>query len=151
MSAVFWDKTPVVARALAASLILAIACGDGSERNIPSPDPTSSSTPTSVDAPVGILAIESSRDGNSEIYAFDIETGEVLRTEISFEVDSTEYRFDVRIRAEYEANSLLGVLVPDTMEEHYDSRLHSVDVRAYYSNFKRFAVTSERNPGAIVQ
>ena len=79
------------------------------------------------------------------------ESGEVLRTELVFDVDSDEGRYEARIRVQYEANALLGLLVPDTMDEHYDSRFHSVDARADYSNFKRFSVRVEHNPGAVVQ
>jgi hypothetical protein len=79
------------------------------------------------------------------------QTGEVLRTELVFEVESTQISFEARIRVEYEANVLLDLFVPDKMEEHYTSDVHTVDARADYSNFKRFSVRIDLNPGVIVQ
>jgi hypothetical protein len=90
-----------------------------------------------------------SRYANGRIWV-DPTTGKILRTEIVFEVDTDIEPYRATMRVDYEENALLGILVPDSMEERYSTRFHTVDARAEYSNFQRFSVRVDTNPGALV-
>ena len=79
----------------------------------------------------------------------DPENGSVLRTEVVFEGESARTRYRVTMRVGYRDSPELGMLVPDSMEENYDSDLHTVDTRAQYRNFQRFRVEVNATPGAI--
>ena len=68
------------------------------------------------------------------------DTGAVLRTEIGFEIALEDGRYTARMRVTYQENRTMGMLVPDHMEEAYDSKFHSVEARADYVNFMRFGV-----------
>ena len=45
---------------------------------------------------------------------------------------------------------MLGILVPASMEERYDSEFHTVEARADYSRFQRFRVQVDQAPGTII-
>lgn len=77
-------------------------------------------------------------------------TGRILRTEIVIDVRTGREPYRARQRVQYEENSVLGILVPASMEERYDSEFHTVEARADYSEFKRFSVQVDQAPGTIV-
>lgn len=68
------------------------------------------------------------------------ETGRVLQTE--FEVENTFGTIGVkgRISVTYSPAKNLPVFVPTVMVEHYESKYHTVDCRADYTNFRTFEV-----------
>ena len=79
----------------------------------------------------------------------DPENGSVVRTEVIFEGESARTRYRVTMRVGYRDSPELGMLVPDSMEENYDSDLHTVDTRAQYRNFQRFRVEVNVTPEGI--
>jgi hypothetical protein len=60
------------------------------------------------------------------------------------------YNRDV-VEVTYKLSSKLNMLVPDTMEERYDSEFHRVDATATYSNFRRFETEVKLDIGPIEQ
>lgn len=83
------------------------------------------------------------------IFRVDPETGRVFSTEVVFEGESAGARYRVTMRVGYQDSPELGMMVPATMEEHYDSDFHTVDARAEYRNFQRFRVQVDVMPEAV--
>jgi hypothetical protein len=68
----------------------------------------------------------------------DPDTGTVLKTETRINAQTGSVWSKVTLVVTYKLSSKLNMLVPDTMEEHYDSEFHRVEATATYSNFRRF-------------
>ena len=68
------------------------------------------------------------------------ETGRVLQTEFEVENPYAQSRIKGRIVVTYGAGKKVEILVPTTMQEHYESAYNNVDCRADYSNFRPFEV-----------
>jgi hypothetical protein len=65
-------------------------------------------------------------------------TGRVLKTE--FNVENPYAKARGRVTVTYSANKTLGILVPEEMNEHYESDGGIVDCTASYSKFRSFNV-----------
>ena len=68
------------------------------------------------------------------------ETGEILKTEIVFEGESSGTDYQATVLVSYKDSPEMEMLVPSIMEERYETEYHSINARADYSNFKRFTV-----------
>ncbi len=78
------------------------------------------------------------------------ESGKILRTQIVIDVRTGGEPYRATQRVQYEENPVLGILVPASMEERYDSEFHTVEARADYSDFQRFRVQVDQAPGTII-
>jgi hypothetical protein len=70
----------------------------------------------------------------------DPETGRVLRTEFMVENPYTPSRIKGAINVRYSEGKNVKMLVPNLMDEHYESEFNTVDCRAFYTNFRPFEV-----------
>ena len=70
----------------------------------------------------------------------DPSTGRVLKTEFSVENPFSEPTARGRIVVTYTESKTLGMLVPNEMEERYETDLAAVECLASYSNFRLFNV-----------
>jgi hypothetical protein len=68
------------------------------------------------------------------------ETGKILKTEFEVANPHTKMPVKGRVVVTYSENKKLGMLVPNLMQEHYESENSTIDCRADYSNFRRFEV-----------
>ena len=68
------------------------------------------------------------------------ETGRVLQTELEVENPYAQFHIKGRITVTYAAGKKVTILVPAMMIERYESKFHTVDCRADYSNFRPFEV-----------
>ena len=79
----------------------------------------------------------------------DATRGTVLRTEIEYDLEHRKSFLEPRlweraaVATEYRLEPGLDVLVPDTMVEIYNLAHGALDCRARYSNYRRFAVSSD--------
>lgn len=79
----------------------------------------------------------------------DSDTGIVLKTETRINARTGSVLGKVTLIVTYKRSSKLNMLVPDTMEERYDTEFHRVDATATYSNFRRFETEVKLNIGPI--
>jgi hypothetical protein len=70
----------------------------------------------------------------------DPENGRVLQTELEVENPYAQFRIKGRITVTYAAGKKVSILVPSMMVERYESKYHTVECRADYSNFRPFEV-----------
>jgi hypothetical protein len=77
----------------------------------------------------------------------DPETGRVFATETLIEVKTGRMKFNCKFLVTYKFSPKLNMLVPETMQEKYDSDLHHVEGIATYSNFRRFETDVKLNIG----
>jgi hypothetical protein len=68
----------------------------------------------------------------------DSETGTVRKVETFIQGRTSGQSYTVSVAITYRDNSKLGMLVPDTMQERYDTENHYIQCLAQYSNFRRF-------------
>ena len=81
----------------------------------------------------------------------DPDTGTVLKTETRITARTGSIWGKVTLIVTYKQSTKLNMLVPDAMEERYDSEFHRVDATARYSNFRRFETEVKLNFGPIEQ
>ena len=68
----------------------------------------------------------------------DPTTGKALKTDTFIDAHTRSADFRAWFVVTYKLNSKLKMLVPDKMQEKYDSESHRVEGTATYSNFRRF-------------
>jgi hypothetical protein len=68
----------------------------------------------------------------------DPDTGTVLKTETGITMRVGLFSAKVTLLVTYNQSLNVNMLVPATMEEHYDSAVHRVEATATYSDFRRF-------------
>jgi hypothetical protein len=68
----------------------------------------------------------------------DPNTGRILKTETFIDAHTGRAHYRARFVVTYKLNKKLQILVPDKMQEKYDSEFHRVEGTATYSNFRRF-------------
>jgi hypothetical protein len=68
------------------------------------------------------------------------QTGRVLQTELEVENPYAQFPLKGQITVTYTAEKRVPILVPAVMIERYESKYHTVDCRADYSNFRPFEV-----------
>jgi hypothetical protein len=66
------------------------------------------------------------------------ETGAIRKTELVFAIEREESPYSSTITVTFTPSAQLGMLVPATMEERYETTDHAVDARADYTDFRRF-------------
>ena len=71
----------------------------------------------------------------------DPASGRILKTEITVDGKTGSTSFKASMIVEYESSTKLGLLVPRTMQERYDTDSHYITCLATYSKFGRFEVT----------
>jgi hypothetical protein len=65
-------------------------------------------------------------------------TGTIRKTETTIEAKASGGKFQASVTVSYKTDVKLGMLLPDTMAEHYETNNHYVDCLAEYSKFRRF-------------
>jgi hypothetical protein len=68
------------------------------------------------------------------------ETGRILQTELEVQNPYTQFSLKGRISVTYAPGKRVPILVPAIMIERYESKYHTVECRADYSNFRPFEV-----------
>jgi hypothetical protein len=81
----------------------------------------------------------------------DPSTGAVLKTETEIDYRAGSVWGKVTLVVTYKESSKLNMLVPEAMEERYDSEFHHVSATAIYSNFRRFETEVKLDIGPIEQ
>ena len=85
----------------------------------------------------------------------DPDTGTILKTETRINAQTVRFWGKVTLKVTlivtYKLSPKLDMLVPDTMEERYDSEFHRVDPTATYSNFRRFETEVKLDIGPVEQ
>jgi hypothetical protein len=81
----------------------------------------------------------------------DPDSGRILKTENLIDAQTDGIRAKVRFVVTYKPSAKLNMLVPDTMQENYDSEYHHVEGFATYSNFRRFETEVKLDIGPAEQ
>ena len=85
----------------------------------------------------------------------DPDTGTILKTETRINARPLRFLGKVTLKVTlivtYKLSSKLNMLVPDMMEERYDSESNRVDATATYSNFRRFETEVKLDIGPVEQ
>ena len=91
-----------------------------------------------VDSPTLVQGLEGENRFATGTFWIQPETGEVLETELAFEMTKGDAHYTATVFVFFLAHPELGILVPRRMDEHYEGAFQSVHTRADYRNFKRF-------------